>query len=347
MPPTAWNHSSKLVLSFQRATSKVRTTNACRIPRLTPSQWRSFRPSEATKDYPKQGLFQPDSPSRPELFDAQPSSTPSHRSWTGVFNRANVLTIIVFFGISMGSGYFAKCVRRHQTEKIVVPDSEEDAQRLAELNETFGEIEIVKLLRQNHHPLEDGTAQPAYQEWTAYEGLRDHSVQGGAGAIINGPLRGSAGLAAQHIMRHPDTGATVVFVNFGHGTTDDNHKVHSGAIALVIDEAMGRDVMNRMIKGSAVTAKLNVHHFAIIRPGHWYCIVTQQVPHHEEDPTKQKYYAHASMYCVDDQPFEKTYSCLEHRKQDPAHPLGAKHVVAKGLFLVPKTFDLEPIPERF
>ncbi|KAI1948101.1 hypothetical protein LOZ53_005821 [Ophidiomyces ophidiicola] len=130
---------------------------------------------------------------------------------------------------------------------VAEPDTPEDVENLRQIQEQFDKLPIVKKLR----------ASEDYVEWEAYSNF---SPEEKARRLTTGPLRGSRGISTQTIFwnEQEKTATSVLYLGAGIGGWPG--LVHGGALATLLDEAMGRVALRSFPARTGVTANLNVNY---------------------------------------------------------------------------------------
>jgi acyl-coenzyme A thioesterase PaaI-like protein len=114
----------------------------------------------------------------------------------------------------------------------------------------------------------------------------------------------------------------VVVLYFGHGLDGWLSIVHGGALATVIDEALGRVALRSLPARTGVTANLNVTYRAPVSTGEFYSIHARL---DEERSTERKAYVHGQIRSM----------------------TGKLCVEGSGLFVVPKNLPLRKVTDEF
>ena len=244
---------------------------------------RLYKSTPSHREYPKEGVFQPNSPSR---YSNQPSSQnlepnryfphqphdqapspqtvppqqyqgyqqynqpPPPGSEGDLTNRRSTLRFIVrtlkwttTILVPVAAGYLVSIERA--LELIPLPFDPGSPEDLEQLELLSAELDDLALAQQlrSEWRLDPSTS---HEEPLWREWAAYKSVAGRAGSqnrLTTGPLRGSQGLAAQRVFWNESEGLCVVFVNFGEGCCGWPGVVHGGAIATVVDESLGRCAM--------------------------------------------------------------------------------------------------------
>lgn len=265
----------------------------------TPVLVRAYKPSTRLSVYPKEGVFQPNSPSQqptnhippdaqqttyplqnqPQLQSYQQSS-PSPRRFRPVtwFTRT-VITLIAF---TFGFVNLTSVVLSHFPMPFE-PGSSEDHEELQLLAEELDSFPLVQELR-NSFSTDHATNEEygAFKEWVAYRGFSDPtstsaSLERRENMFSTGPLKGSRGLAAQCVFWNEESKVAFVFVNFGEATCGWPGIVHGGAISTVVEETLGRVATENRSEGNMTTKNMNIRFKAKCEPGQWYVVMAQQV----------------------------------------------------------------------
>ena len=259
-PLRVWRLASSGTLS---STTSSRAYPATRVRLKSKASTRLYNTTHPLHEYPKEGVFQPNSPTRntsqpthsrqraqassphysPE--PPPPPPPPSPRNSTSLIFTWSTRILISLASALFGFTYLT-------TEGLTraplpfEPGSPEDHEELQLLAEEHDSLPLVQDLRALFHTNPSSNSRErVWKEWVAYRGLSDPtstdaSVERRENGLSTGPLKGSQGLAAQSVFYNDSTGQVIVFVNFGEGTCGWPGVVHGGAIATVMDESLGR-----------------------------------------------------------------------------------------------------------
>lgn len=149
--------------------------------------------------------------------------------------------------------------------------------------------------------------------------------------ISSGPLSGSHGLAFQRIFYNKETGELVSVVYFGPATTGWPGVVHGGALALVLDETLGRCAILKFPARTGVTARLELTYRAPTIASRYYVVRARPAVTENGESADEKSKSDRKMWV------DGTLETLD----------GKVHVRAKALFVVPKGVKLAPLVEGF
>ena len=285
-------------------------------------RFRLYNTTAKLYDYPKEGVFQPNSP-RPWPSQSPPTqpltyiptnvdsphlqhqssphyTPPPPPEPTETFNFISILSLTARVTIF----YFTLIWAYESLTSLLAslpstPGSAEDHEKLQLLAEEYDGLPLVRGLRALSE--DDGT--PCWREYVAYRGLSDPSSTSASlerreTTLGTGPLKGSRGLAAQSVFVHEESGQVMTIVNFGEGTCGWPGVVHGGAISTVFDEALGRAAAiavqrsNNGKRSAVVTANLAVNFFEKCRPGEWY-VIFAKVDWHANPGDRSQEEAHA------------------------------------------------------
>jgi len=281
--------------------------------------------------YPKEGLFQQDSPARPQYGAPLPPPPPpsSGRSRWGPWFTTSAIAFS-FFGLGI--------YQLHEIMSTFIsspPTPEEDASDLAEMMAEFDSLPVVQSLRSSWR-LVDGKKVPVWKEWTAYQALKSPSER--AGRLTTGPLAGSYGVGAQRVFLNEADDMMVAFVCFGNGVCGWPGIVHGGVISTILDEAFARFAMRHVEGRAVVTANLELNYVQKSEPGEWYVVIMGNNEDHAHQASETKKYMTGVMACCGSETPRFSGTGFE-----DVHP----HVVAKALYVVPKNVKLAQIPDEF
>lgn len=190
---------------------------------VQPLQRRALQSTPLVQAYPKEGVFQPNSPPReyPQYEQQpQPQSTrlprqsrsfqppppppqpPKQRFRVrlGRYLGLLILSSIGYVSAQLVAPYLLPVMP-------AIPGSEDDVEELSMLAEELDALPLVQELREQMHEV-DGVLQPVWREWVAYSGMKDRR----ASRLTTGPLAGSAGLAAQVVFWNESKKELLLFV---------------------------------------------------------------------------------------------------------------------------------------
>lgn len=261
---------------------------------------RPYNTTPPLSDYPKEGVFQRNSPQQHPLTRAaqhQPPSQSPNSLWQQppythntepLFYRRYLPTIqyliyLAFWVVSFNFGTRRIQAVANTVQLPLEPGSLEDAGYLQQLTAEYENLPLVQQLREEIAVDQvTGARAPAWREWAAYRALWDPtstiaSIERRKNTLTTGPCAGSAGLAAQSIFYNERTQTLILFVNFGAGTCGWPGVVHGGAIATVLDEGLGRVALRSTVERAAVTANLEIEYKEKVLPGQWYVLYAQLV----------------------------------------------------------------------
>ncbi|KAI2632748.1 hypothetical protein GGS21DRAFT_521072 [Xylaria nigripes] len=177
----------------------------------------------------------------------------------------------------------------------------------------------------------------SWTSWDAYGGMSTVSSSDDAqkksaaqSRITSGALSGSSGLPFQRIFHNASSGEVVNVVYFGSGVGSWPNTVHGGALATVIDETMGRCAILKFPSRTGVTANLELRYRARTLTNNFYVIRVRPMDDSAAggEGTKgrdRKLWVQGTVETE----------------------TGQVNVEAKGLFVVPKAYNLHPITEGF
>ena len=249
---------------------------------------RDHRSSPHLYVYPKEGVFQPNSPAQqpisqsqqhahqPPYFSQPPQQPPTRRRF-GVNPWISGIVVALGSGI-LGAVTFIECSLNF-LPIVIEPGSPEDHEELELLEEEYESLHLVQELRRQYHfdPITK-TRVPEWKEWVAYQALSDPSsadasVERRAATLTTGPLKGSQGLAAQKVFWNERQKIAAVFVNFGPAVCGWPGFVHGGAIATIFEETCHR-VASRIAGGlGSMTIATDVTYLNKTTPGQWHVFI--------------------------------------------------------------------------
>ncbi|KAL7268695.1 hypothetical protein RUND412_008670 [Rhizina undulata] len=187
------------------------------------------------------------------------------------------------------------------------PGSPEELRILQEIEEKANNMGIVKSLRANKD----------FVERTAWEGFSEEEK---TKKFTAGVLKGSRGIAWNRIWFNERDGSSVSVVALGGGLCGFPGVVHGGVLATMMDEAFGRTAMESFPGRNGVTARLSVDY---------------------KRPTLQGGFVIIRTWLVESNGRKAT---VKGQIEDEA---GNISVLGEGLFVVPKGWQLDGMPEGF
>ncbi|KAK5633935.1 hypothetical protein RRF57_009649 [Xylaria bambusicola] len=208
-------------------------------------------------------------------------------------------------------------------EKMISPpylppvDSAGDTFLVKKIQKEGNELPIVKEL----------SSDPAWASWDAYGGM-----SAARSRITSGPMAGFGGLAFQRIFHNAATGEVVTVVYFGGGLAGFPGVVHGGALATLLDESLGRCAILRFPSRTGVTANLDITYRRLTTTNRFYVIRARPVANHDDVIGK-------------DGARKSDRKLWVHGTLENAN--GQIVVEAKGLFVVPKGYQLQPLVKDF
>ncbi|KAF9884760.1 Thioesterase super member 4 [Aspergillus nanangensis] len=245
--------------------------------------------------------------SRPRLQVSRHASTITHSPTSEPSKWARRLIYAGIFG-SLGVA-----AGKYMDEKVSAPaepGTPEDLTKLEEIYHVYENVlPIVKELRNN----------PDYVESEVYNNYTDDEK---TRRLTSGPLRGSRGVALQKVFWNDKEKKAVSIVFLGPGLEGWPTVVHGGALGTIIDENLGRVAIHHLPERTGVTANLEINYRAPLYSGHFYSFHTTIDSERSTD--------------------RKAYVMGEVRD-----PVGRVCAQASGLFVVPKTYKLRKIGDRF
>lgn len=267
--------------------------------------------------YPKEGVFQPNSPPReipgfgpaPPLGQSQvqpsfasqpqqPNQPPQEpASKSGRWFRFMPRWWNILIGIYVGGTAVFQVHQRFAFLSPIEPDSEEDKEELDELFAELDEYSIVQQLQSEKKYVDGKGYVPVWEEYTAYSGFSDDRKPQ---RLTTGPLAGSAGVAAQRVYWNEDLKQCFLFINFGPAVCGWPEVVHGGAVTTICDETLGRVAIRTSEAKTAITAHLEVKFEDKVVPGLWYLLVAGIDGARESECTDRKKYVRGALVCVNE-----------------------------------------------
>ena len=290
--------------------------------------------------YPKDGVFQPNSPPHQVLAKRLTRTNVSALGTASdgaplpfeIINQFNFLFkgfygfLCLLVGFTVGGGTFV--VMTFDPAEYM---SRRDIAIMARNFRVYEQIPLVQQLRNTYHIIDEEQV-PSWQEWVAYQALSPDK-ESLEERLTTGPLKGSAGVAAQTVFWNQQTQDLFVFVVFGTGALDNQLEIHPGIIATIFDEALGRVALRQTEARTAVTASLRITYIDTIVPHRWYVLRVRKDEFQQSTDSKKYVHGYLTSACTCHvSPNELPHQC---------------HAVASALFVVPKGVDLQPIPDEF
>lgn len=182
-------------------------------------------------------------------------------------------------------------------------------------------------------------ADPDWEEWRmdASGGPSSESAATtGRVRLTTGPMGGVDGMGCGHrIFRHQPSGTIVSIVHIGQSLSGWPWVVHGGALATILDEALGRCAIQLFAAGTAVTARLSLNYKRPSMVRNYFVITcTPDLPEGVElkdgKLDQRKVWCNASLAPV-----------------EPSGEVGPPNVSARALFVVPQSYNLPKVEQRF
>ncbi|EPE25422.1 Thioesterase/thiol ester dehydrase-isomerase [Glarea lozoyensis ATCC 20868] len=156
-------------------------------------------------------------------------------------------------------------------------------------------------------------------EWTSQDAYADVPEEARKVRFTGGALGGSRGLGGfRRSFYHKTSGEAITVVHFGDGLWGFPKITHGGLIATVMDEVLGLCAIRQFPSKTGVTANLELNYLAPAMVGHFYIIRAIPVA---KGMTERKCFVTGTVETV----------------------TGRILVEAKGLFVVPKGYELKAI----
>lgn len=189
---------------------------------------------------------------------------------------------------------------------LPLPGSREDKMLLDSIKRKAEKLPIIKSLAED----------PDWMHFDAYEILegeqRDHMLS-------TGPLGGARGLEGfQRIFYNAQSGECVVVIFIGGALAGWPTNTHGGAIATILDEAMGRCAIRKLPGHTGVTASLSLQYIKPVYTNSFYVVRATPV---DAGSTEKKQNVHASVEDLN----------------------GTILVAADALFVVPRNYKTQPL----
>ncbi|KAK1701339.1 HotDog domain-containing protein [Colletotrichum godetiae] len=338
-PPTA---QSPLQTQQQQAAANAALSN---LSHLTPAQITALLSTTPPPTLPGGAGGIPGAPIPPPgspagaAAAAGPGVGPSRRS---VLLRRTLWALFFFaLGYKLTDDQIANI---RFTAPFLYPPVEADEQQipLFRAHATFQAIEDYPILQSLVPTMPPGSApipgvatpQLPLSDWENWEPYQDFSPERKAHHLCAGPtLNNPNGLGLVNIVfRHKYTGELILAIMFGQGTSGWPSVVHGGMLSTIMDEAMGRLAALNFTANTAVTAKLAMDFKVPVTPGMLYIVrVGKALPEWQKERPDEEDKTDRKLWIIG-------------RMEDPD---GATVVEAKGLFVVPKGIEVQPLGGKF
>ncbi|KAH9888675.1 hypothetical protein F4778DRAFT_403688 [Xylariomycetidae sp. FL2044] len=290
-----------------------------RSPLLRPfstTRWRleapprpSQQPEDASSTSPSNSSTTP-SPLEPPAPQTHHRSTapPPRRRSRGLYYSV----LFLLAGVSLGTLF------RHTVAPPALPEpgTQLDDDLVQRIRSRGDALPLVRAL----------SADPSWTSWHASSGM---PAAQRAARLTSGALSGARGLAYQRVFHNAATGEVINVVYFGPGTSGWPGVVHGGALATVLDESLGRCAILRFPARTGVTARLEISYKSPTPTGGFHVIRARPLAGSGDDAVG---------------PAERRKLWVEGHLESEQ---GRVCVLAKALFVVPKSFELKPLIEGF
>lgn len=149
--------------------------------------------------------------------------------------------------------------------------------------------------------------------------------------LTTGALGGAEGLGSYHrIFHNASTGEIVSVLRIGRALAGWPGTAHGGALATILDEALGRCAILVFPARTGVTARLELSYRKPVPTGQFYVVkckpqLPQPLDAGQPQEELRKLWCHASLENME----------------------GEVHVAAKGLFVVPRKYKLARVEDKF
>ncbi|CAK7215297.1 hypothetical protein SBRCBS47491_002434 [Sporothrix bragantina] len=150
--------------------------------------------------------------------------------------------------------------------------------------------------------------------------------------LTTGAMGGAEGLGAYHrVFHNASTGEVVSVLRIGRALAGWPGTAHGGALATILDEALGRCAILSFPARTGVTARLELSYRKPVQTGQYYvvrCKPEFPPPNQNGQPQEEL----RKLWCN---------ATLENIEENTLH------VVAKGLFVVPRKYKLGKVEDKF
>ncbi|KAI0388784.1 hypothetical protein F5Y17DRAFT_451638 [Xylariaceae sp. FL0594] len=319
---------------ISRQISRQRQFSTCRpLAELTkplPREEPSGRPIDAVAVTLPADLAEPESTS--QIPKPEPQQQQQERQQRRRRRRIPYVTAAVFLLLGTTAGTLFRLTVAPPA--LPVPGSDEDAYMESAIRAKGAALPLVQQL----------SSDPAWTSWDAYEGISrttpnqnqnetsgtttsTQNISAAQSRITSGPMSGSSGLAFQRIFHNASTGEVVTVVYLGAGLAGWPGVVHGGALATLLDESLGRCAILRFPSRTGVTANLELRYRRPTLTNNFYVLRTRPLDADESGGQKSD----RKLWVKGTLETENGKTCVE----------------AKGLFVVPRGYQLRPLVEGF
>ncbi|EAS30384.3 thioesterase [Coccidioides immitis RS] len=192
---------------------------------------------------------------------------------------------------------------------VYQPDTPEDQEAQRQIREQFDKLNIVKELREN----------PEFVEWEAYGNFSPEEKRK---RLTTGGLRGSRALSSQRVFWNERDKTAISVLFLGNGIDGWPGVVHGGALAILLDEGMGRVALRCVPARTGLTANLNIDYRKPVLSGQFCTVTAKYVP-------------------------EKSNDRKAAIKGEIRDSMGRLCTEASALFVVPRTLTLRKLGDGF
>ena len=180
---------------------------------------------------------------------------------------------------------------------------------------------------------------PDWEEWQMDPSggpASESAAATGRVRLTTGPMGGIDGMGGGHrIFRNKATGTVTSIVFIGQSLSGWPMVVHGGALATILDEALGRCAIQLLQAGTAVTARLELSYKKVSLTGHYF-VVTCNPELEDGTLLDGGKLARRKLWCN-----AKLAQVSKEGKTGPAN------VEARALFVVPQSYSLPKVEQRF
>lgn len=265
-----------------------------------------------------------------QQFSSPPPPPPRMRFRIFTLNRCLFLfaTTISYYltNAYVNTAFFGKLYgSKAETPEEVMHAANVQRQRLA-FSDT---IDVVKAMKSD----------PDWEEWQldASDGPASESAAATDRVRLTlGPMGGVDGMGGGHrIFCNNTTGTITSIVFIGQSLSGWPMVVHGGALATILDEALGRCAIYLLEAGTAVTARLELSYKKVSLTNNYF-VVTCSPELEEGTQLNGGKLARRKMWCN-----AKLAQVSKEGKTGPAN------VEARALFVVPQSYNLPKVEKRF
>ncbi|KAJ0159868.1 hypothetical protein CTA2_8974, partial [Colletotrichum tanaceti] len=198
---------------------------------------------------------------------------------------------------------------------------------------TYATIEDYPILQSMVPQVNEAGTRATLTDWEQWQPYQDFPAETLSKHLCGGTLNNPNALGLVHLVfRNRLTGEIVLAIMFGDGTSGWPAVVHGGMLSTIMDEAMARLAALNFSANTAVTARLSLDFKIPVSPRMLYIVrVNKALPDFQKRSSDEEDKTDRKMWVIG-------------RMEDPD---GATVLEAKGLFVVPKGGNIQPLGKHF